>query len=93
MASLSHQEREDALRNFMMCILADGQKGKYGRVKDASALPLFAAFRLVDDFHITGLFDVALETLKQNPSFYEFYYCGFEDAATLMLAHVGVGHL
>lgn len=93
MASLSQQEREDALRNFMMCILADGQKGKYGRVKDASALPLFAAFRLVDDFHITGLFDVTLETLKQNPSFYEFYYCGFEDAATLMLAHVGVGHL
>ena len=93
MVSLSQQEREDALRNFCMCILADGQKGKYGRVEDATALPLFAAFRLADDFQLVGLFDVFLETLKQNPNFYEFYYRGFEDAVTLMLAHAGVGHL
>lgn len=93
MASLTQQEKEDALRNFCMCILADGQKGKYGRVKDGTALPLFATFRLADDFHLAGLFDVALETLRQNPGFYEFYYNGFEDAATLMVAHVGIGHL
>lgn len=93
MASLSQEEREDALRNFLMNILADAQMGKYGRVNDGSSLPLYAAFRLVDDFHLTGLFDVALETLKQNPDFFEFYYSRFEDVATLMLAHVGVGHL
>lgn len=93
MSSLSQQEREDALHNFFMCILADAQKGKIGRVEDASGLPMFAAFRLIDDFHLIGLFDVVLETLRQNPNFLDFYFCGFEDAATLILAHVGVGHL
>lgn len=93
MSSLSQQEREDALHNFFMCILADGRKGIFGRGEDASSLPLFAAFRLVDDFHLIGLFDVIQETLRQNPNFLDFYFCGFEDVATLILARVGAGHL
>ncbi len=90
---LSHQEQEDAVRNLFIQILADGQSRDFAHEMDTSAVPLIAIFLLVDEFQLMGLFDVILETLKQNPSFFAFYYIGFEDAATLMLAHVGKEHL
>lgn len=93
MASLSQQEQENAMRNFFMFILTDGLTRDFDEDVEISGLPIFAGFQLVDDFKLTGLFDVILETLRQNQSFYEFYYSGYEDVATLMLAHVGVGHL
>ncbi len=93
MASLPQSKQEEDLRNFIMCILADGLEGKYGRGEDPSNLPLIVVFQLVDDFKLTGLFDVLAETLKQNIDFYDFYYTAFDDAAILMMAHVGVGHL
>ena len=93
MASLSQQEQEDAMRNFFMFILADGLTHDFEEDVEISGLPIIAGFQLVDDFKLTGLFDVILETLKQNQSFYEFYYSGYEEVTTLILAHVGVGHL
>ena len=93
MASLSHQKQEEAMRNFFMFIIADGLTHDFEEDMEISGLPIIAAFQLVDDFKLTGLFDVILETLKQNQSFYEFYYSGYEEATTLILAHVGVGHL
>lgn len=93
MASLSQQEQEEAMRNFFMFILADGLTHDFEEDVETSGLPIVAAFQLVDDFKLTGLFDVILETLKQNQSFYEFYYSGYEEVTTLILAHVGVGHL
>lgn len=93
MASLSQQEQEDAMRNFFMFILADGLTHDFDEDVETSGLPIIAGFQLVDDFKLTGLFDVILETLKQNKSFYEFYYSGYEEVSTLILAHVGVGHL
>ena len=93
MASLSQQEQEEAMRNFFMFILADGLTRDFEKDMEVSGLPIIAVFQLVDDFKLTGLFDVILETLKQNQSFYEFYYNGYEEATTLILAHVGVGHL
>ena len=93
MASLSHQKQEEAMRNFFMFILADGLTHDFDEDVETSGLPIIAGFQLVDDFKLTGLFDVILETLKQNQSFYEFYYSGYEEVTTLILAHVGVGHL
>ena len=93
MASLSQQEQEEAMRNFFMFILADGLTHNFDEDVETSGLPIVAAFQLVDDFKLTDLFDVILETLKQNPSFYDFYFCGYEEVSTLILAHVGVGHL
>lgn len=93
MASLSQQEQEDVMRNFFMFILADGLTHNFDEDVETSGLPIVAAFQLVDDFKLTGLFDVILEILKQNPSFYDFYFCGYEEVSTLILAHVGVGHL
>lgn len=93
MASLSQQEQEDAMRNFFMFILADGLTHDFDEDVETSGLPIIAGFQLVDDFKLTGLFDVILETLKQNQNFYEFYYSGYEEVTTLILAHVGVGHL
>ena len=93
MASLSQQEQEDAMRNFFMFILADGLTHDFEEDVEISGLPIIAGFQLVDDFKLTGLFDVILETLKQNHNFYEFYYSGYEEVTTLILAHVGVGHL
>lgn len=93
MASLSQQEQEDVMRNFFMFILADGLTHDFEEDVETSGLPIIAGFQLVDDFKLTGLFDVILETLKQNQSFYEFYYSGYEEVTTLILAHVGVGHL
>lgn len=93
MASLSQQEQEDEMRNFFMFILADGLTHDFDEDVETSGLPIVAAFQLVDDFKLTGLFDVILEILKQNPSFYDFYFCGYEEVSTLILAHVGVGHL
>ncbi len=93
MGSLSQQEQEDAMRNFFMFILADGLTHDFEEDVETSGLPIVAAFQLVDDFKLTDLFDVILETLKQNPSFYDFYFCGYEEVSTLILAHVGVGHL
>ena len=93
MASLSQQEQEDEMRNFFMFILADGLTHDFDEDVETSGLPIVAGFQLVDDFKLTGLFNVILETLKQNPSFYDFYYYGYEETSTLILAHVGVGHL
>lgn len=93
MGSLSQQEQEDEMRNFFMFILADGLTHNFDEDVETSGLPIIAGFQLVDDFKLTGLFDVILETLKQNQSFYEFYYSGYEEVTTLILAHVGVGHL
>lgn len=93
MTSLSQQEQEDAMRNFFMFILADGLTHDFDEDVETSGLPIIAGFQLVDDFKLTGLFDVILETLKQNKSFYEFYYSGYEEVSTLILAHVGVEHL
>lgn len=93
MVSLSQQEQEDAMRNFFMFILADGLTHDFDEDVETSGLPIIAGFQLVDDFKLTGLFDVILETLKQNQSFYEFYYSGYEEVTTLILAHVGVGYL
>lgn len=93
MASLSQQEQEDVMRNFFMFILADGLTHDFEEDVETSGLPIIAGFQLVDDFKLTGLFDVILETLKQNQNFYEFYYSGYEEVTTLILAHVGVGHL
>ena len=93
MASLSHQKQEEAMRNFFMFILADGLTHDFDEDVETSGLPIVAGFQLVDDFKLTGLFNVILETLKQNPSFYDFYYYGYEETTTLILAHVGVGHL
>lgn len=93
MASLSQQEQEDEMRNFFMFILADGLTHDFDEDVETSGLPIVAGFQLVDDFKLTGLFNVILETLKQNPSFYDFYYYGYEETTTLILAHVGVGHL
>lgn len=93
MASLSQQQQEDAMRNFFMFILADGLTHDFDEDVETSGLPIIAGFQLVDDFKLTGLFGVILETLKQNQNFYEFYYSGYEEVITLILAHVGVGHL
>ena len=93
MVSLSHQEQEDAMRNFFMRILADGLTRSFAQEANATALPMVAGFQLVDDFKLTGLLDIILELLKQDMDFYEFYFGAFEEAITLILAHVGVGHL
>ena len=93
MVSLSHQEQEDAMFNFFMRILADGLTRSFTQEENATSLPMVAGFQLVDDFKLTGLFDIILELLKQNMDFYEFYFGTFEDTITLILAHVGVGHL
>ena len=93
MVSLSHQEQEDVLRNFFMHILADGLTRYFAQEANATALPMIAGFQLVDDFKLTGLLDIILELLKQNMDFYGFYFGAFEEAITLILAHVGVGHL
>ena len=93
MSKLSEQEREADLRNFFMNLLADGLTHDFYSELNATCLPMIAAFMLTDDFKLTGLFDVILETMKQAPSFFLFYFGGFGDAATLILAHVGVGHL
>lgn len=93
MVSLSHQEQEDVMRNFFMHILADGLTRCFALEANATALPMIAGFQLVDDFKLTGLLDIILELLKQNMDFYEFYFGAFEEAITLILAHVGVGHL
>ena len=93
MVSLSHQEQEDAMLNFFMHILADGLTRSFAQEENATSLPMVAGFQLVDDFKLTGLFDIILELLKQNMDFYEFYFGTFEDTITLILAHVGVGHL
>lgn len=93
MVSLSHQEQEDVMRNFFMHILADGLTRCFAQEANATALPMIAGFQLVDDFKLTGLLDIILELLKQNMDFYEFYFGAFEEAITLILAHVGVGHL
>ena len=90
---LSHQEQEDAMRNFFMHILAGGLTHCFAQEANATALPMIAGFQPVDDFKLTGLLDVILELLKQNMDFYEFYFGAFEEAITLILAHVGVGHL
>ena len=90
---LSHQEQEEVMRNFFMCILADGLTHGFAQEANATALPMIAGFQLVDDFKLTGLFDVILELLKQDMDFYEFYFDSFDDAVTLMVAHAGVGHL
>lgn len=93
MVSLSHQEQEDVMRNFFMHILADGLTRCFAQEANVTALPMIAGFQLVDDFKLTGLLDIILELLKQNMDFYEFYFGAFEEAITLILAHVGVGHL
>lgn len=93
MVSLPHQEQEDVMRNFFMHILADGLTRCFAQEANATALPMIAGFQLVDDFKLTGLLDIILELLKQNMDFYEFYFGAFEEAITLILAHVGVGHL
>lgn len=93
MVSLSHQEQEDVMRNFFMHILADGLTRCFAQEANATALPMIAGFQLVDDFKLTGLLDIILELLKQNMDFYEFYFGAFEEAITLILAHVGVRHL
>lgn len=93
MAKMSQQEQEALLRNYFQYILVDGMTRDFKHEKEASNMPLLAAFQLVDDFQLSGLFDIILETLKQAPYFYEFYYGGFEDAGSLILAHVGVDHL
>ena len=93
MAKLSQQEQEADLRNFFMNLLADGLTHDFDNEQVATCLPMIAAFMLTDDFKLTGLFDVILETMKQAPSFYQFYFGGFGDAATLILAHVGIDHL
>lgn len=90
---LSHQEQEDVMRNFFMCILADGLTRGFAQEANATALPMIAGFQLVDDFKLTGLFDIILELLKQDMDFYEFYFDSFDDAVTLMVAHAGAGHL
>lgn len=93
LVSLSNQEQEDAMRNFFMRILADGLTRSFAQEANATALPMIAGFQLVDDFKLTGLLDIILELLKQNMDFYEFYFGTFEETITLILAHVGVGHL
>ena len=93
LVSLSHQEQEDAMRNFFMHILADGLTRCLALEANATALPMIAGFQLVDDFKLTGLLDIILELLKQNMDFYEFYFGAYEETIILILAHVGVGHL
>ena len=93
MSKLAHQEQEDLLRNFLMYILADGLTRDFPAEREMSNVPLIVAFQLVDDFELTGLFDVVLETMKQDNYFFDFYYGQFEDMATLVLAHVGREHL
>lgn len=93
MKGYSKDEQELMLRNYLMNVLADGLTHDFDNEYEKSCLPLFVVFQLVDDFQLTGLFDVILETLKQNPNFFQFYYGGFEDVVTLMLARVGADHL
>lgn len=93
MEGLSKEENEQMLRNYLMNILADGLIHDFQNEKEKSGLPLFVVFQLVDDFQLTGLFDVILETLKQAPNFFQFYYGSFEDVATLILARVGTEHI
>lgn len=93
LSKLNHQEQEDAIRNLIMQILADGLSHDFDNEQVKTSMPLLAIFQLIDDFELTGLFDIILETLKQKANFFTFYYMGFEDAATLILAHVGKDHL
>lgn len=93
MEGLSKEENEQMLRNYLMNVLADGLTHDFQNEKEKSCLSLFVVFQLVDDFQLTGLFDVILETLKQAPNFFQFYYGSFEDVATLILARVGTEHL
>lgn len=93
MLGLSKDEKEQMLRNYLMNVLADGLTRDFENEKEKSCLSLFVVFQLVDDFQLTGLFDVILETIKQAPNFFQFYYGSFEDMATLILARIGVGHL
>lgn len=93
MKELSKDEQEQILRNYLMNVLADGLTHDFENENEKSCLPLFVVFQLVADFQLTGLFDVILETLKQAPNFFHFYYGSFEDVATLILARVGMDHL
>lgn len=93
MKELSKDEQEQILRNYLMNVLADGLTHDFENENEKSCLPLFVVFQLVDDFQLIGLFDVILETLKQAPNFFHFYYGSFEDVATLILARVGMDHL
>lgn len=93
MGKLSKDEQEQMLRNYLMAVLADGLTRDFKKEEEMSCLPLFVVFQLVDDFKLTGLFDVILETMKQAPDFFQFYYGGYEDVATLILARTGAEHL
>lgn len=93
MEGLSKKEKAQMLRNYLMNVLADGLTHDFENENEKSCLPLFVVFQLVDDFQLTELFDVILETIKQTPNFFHFYYGAFEDVATLILARTGVEHL
>ena len=93
MKKLPKDSQERMLRNYFMNILADGLTRDFENENEKSCLHLFVVFQLVDDFELMNLFDVILETMKQAPDFFQFYYGQFEDVATWILARVGVNHL
>lgn len=93
LSKLTHEEQEEAIRNLIMHILAAGLTRDFVKENVKTSMPLLGIFQLIDDFELTGLFDIILETLKQGTDFFGFYYLQFEDAATLILAHVGKEHL
>lgn len=93
MKNLPKDCQEQMLRNYLMNVLADGLTRDFENEQEISCLHLFVVFQLVDDFELTNLFDVILETMKQAPNFFQFYYSEFEDVATWILARVGVDHL
>lgn len=93
MKKLPKDSQERMLRNYLMNVLADGLTRDFENETEKSCLHLFVVFQLIDDFELTNLFDVVLETMKQAPNFFQFYYGEFEDVATWILARVGVNHL
>lgn len=93
MKKLPKDSQERMLRNYLMNVLADGLTRDFENETEKSCLHLFVVFQLIDDFELTNLFDVILETMKQAPNFFQFYYSEFEDVAIWILARVGVNHL
>lgn len=93
MKKLPKDSQERMLRNYLMNVLADGLTRDFENENEKSCLHLFVVFQLIDDFELTNLFDVILETMKQAPNFFHFYYSEFEDVAIWILARVGVNHL
>ena len=67
---LSQEEREQAVRNMLLNILADFYGGGEERVRE---LAMLGALRLMEKYDMTALNDTLLELLRQNAKFTELF--------------------